>query len=157
MSTAAENATEHSIAKMVSGALSRVVADVSREHILETLDRFDRTYQDYGYDLAPRLALFSHDVVLEDPVGAVAATNIAELEAFYRGVESIGVRMDRRPVERIVIANEALVRYDSRIRMPGIAPDTLPCTVHYTFNPAGLISKVRVFFNPDSVGKPISF
>ena len=87
----------------------------------------------------------------------VAATNIAELEAFYRGVESIGVRMDRRPVERIVIANEALVRYDSRIRMPGVEPDTLPCTVHYMFDAAGLICRVRVFFNPDSVGKPISF
>ncbi|MBZ4521848.1 hypothetical protein [Mycobacterium avium] len=157
MSTGAEVVSEYSVAKLVRTALSRVVADVSREHILETLDRFDATYQDYGYDLEPRLALFSSDVVLEDPVGAILATNLSELEAFYRGVEGNGVRLDRRPVERIVIANEALVRYDSRIRISGIEPDTLPCTVHYTFNPAGKICKVRVFFNPDSVGKPISF
>lgn len=157
MSTAAETGTELSIATVVTGALSRVVADVSREHILDSLDRFDRTYENYGYDLESRVALSSDDVVLEDPVGAVAAANIAELEAFYRGVESLGVRVDRRPVDRIVIGNEALVRYDSRIQMPGVEPDTLPCTVHYTFNPAGLICKVRVFFNPDSVGQPISF
>ncbi len=157
MSAAAETVPAHSVAKLVREALSRVVADVSREHIEEALDFFDRTYEDYGYDLESRLALFSHGVVLEDPVGAVLATNIAELEAFYRGVESAGVRLDRRTVERIVIANEALVRYESRIRIPGVEPDTLHCTVHYTFNPSGEICRVRVFFNPDSVGKPISF
>ena len=90
--------------------------------IEDAIDGFDLTYRDDGFDLEARLALFSDDVMLEDPVGSVMATSRAELEAFFQRVEEIGARQDRRQLDRIVIANEALVRYEARIRVSGWCP-----------------------------------
>lgn len=154
MSTAS---AEPSLANAFLAEFARIETPLSRAHIEDVLDRFDATYNDYAYDIDERMKLFADDVKVEDPVGIVRATNIAEIEAFFRGVESMGIRMDRRVAERIITANEAFVLYEARLTCPGMASDTMLCPVNFIFNEAGKICGVRVFLDEHSFGKPISF
>jgi steroid delta-isomerase len=143
-----------SIGSFIREVYARVPVTVARQRIDATLDAFQRTYDQP--DLFGRFALFSDDIVFEDPVGLVRASGRAELEAFFRSTFDNGVGIVRRPLERIVVGDQALERFDMRLEKAGLAPETLPHIALYEFNAAGLIRRLRVYFDLDSIGKVVS-
>jgi hypothetical protein len=139
------------IGSFVREVYSRVPATVPGERIASVLDGFQQSYD--VPDLDKRLAFFAADILLEDPAGLPRARGRAELEAFFRSTFDNGVRILRKPVERIVVGNEAIERLDMRLEKTGLAPETLPHIAHYVFDDAGLIRQLRVFFDLASIGK----
>lgn len=138
------------IGSFVRTVFDSVPVPVSRERILDTLARFQATYA--MPNLERRLALFADDIALDDPAGLPRARGRVELEAFFRSTFDNGVRIVRRPVQTIVVGAEAIERYDMTLEKDGLDPQTLPHTVHYVFDEAGLIRSMRVFFDLESVG-----
>jgi hypothetical protein len=146
--------TGFSIGGFIREVYARVPVTVPRQRIEATLDAFQRTYDQP--DLLRRFALFADDIVLEDPAGLVRATGRAELEAFFRSTFDNGVVIIRRPVERIIVGDQALERFNMRLEKTGLVPETLPHVALYEFNRAGLICRLRVYFDLDSIGKLVS-
>jgi hypothetical protein len=85
--------TGFSIGSFIREVYARVPVTVPRQRVEATLDAFQRTYDQP--DLRDRLALFSADIVLEDPAGLVRATGTAELEAFFRSTFDNGAGKSR--------------------------------------------------------------
>jgi steroid delta-isomerase len=129
----------------------RVPTPVSRARIDAVLDGFQSTYD--TPDLHKRFTFFDEDIVLEDPVGLVRAAGRVELEAFFRSTFDNGVIILRKPLDRIVVGNQALERYDMRLEKAGLQPASLPHTALYAFSDAGLIRSLKVFFDLNSIGK----
>lgn len=138
------------IGSFVREVFGQVPVRVSRTQILATLDRLQKTYD--APDIVARLALFSDDVVLEDPAGLLRATGREELETFFRSTFDNGVRILRTPLAVIVVGSEAIERYDMRLEKDGLEPQPLPHVVHYVFDDHARIRSVRVFFDLESIG-----
>jgi hypothetical protein len=148
---ALKEGSDFTIARFVREVYARVPVTLPRERIDATLDGFQRTYD--TPDLLKRITFFADDIVLEDPAGLIRARGAVELEAFFRSTFDNGVRIIRKPLERIVVGNEAIERFDMRLEKDGLAPETLPHIAQYVFNGAGRIRNLRVFFDLDSIGK----
>jgi hypothetical protein len=142
-----------SIASFLREVYGRVPVTVPRQRIESTLDAFQRTYDQP--DLLQRFALFSDDIVLEDPAGLVRARGRAELEAFFRSTFDNGVVIIRKLAERIIVGDQALERFNMRLEKAGLTPEKLPHIALYEFNHSGLIRRLRVYFDLDSIGKTV--
>lgn len=138
------------IGSFIRTVLERVPSTVSREKIEATLETLQRTYD--TPNLEDRFVLFADDVVIEDPAGLQRGRGRAGMEEFFRSTFDNGVRIFRKPVQRIIVGNEALEHCTMRLEKDGLAPDTLPHHVHYVFNENGLIRSMRVFFDLNSIG-----
>jgi steroid delta-isomerase len=143
-----------SIGSFIREVYARVPVTVPRQRVEATLDAFQGTYDQP--DLLGRFALFADDIVLEDPAGLVRATGRAELEAFFRSTFDNGVAIIRHLVERIIVGDQAIERFNMRLEKTGLVPETLPHIALYEFNRAGLIRRLRVYFDLDSIGKLVS-
>jgi hypothetical protein len=126
-----------------------VPATVTREQILDTLAAFQDTY-DYP-DIDKRLALLADDCEIEDPAGLPRGGGKAGMEEFFRSTFDNGVRILRDPKERIVVGNEAIEHSAMVLEKDGLEPHPLAHVVHYTFDDAARIKKMRVFFDMKSV------
>jgi ketosteroid isomerase-like protein len=146
--------TSFSIDSFIREVYARVPTTLSRQRIEATLDAFQATYD--RPDLQGRLKLFSGDVVLEDPAGLVRATGKSELEAFFRSTFDNGVKIIRRRVERIIVGDQALERFNMQLEKAGLAPERLPHVALYELNGDGLIRRLRAYFDLDSIGRSVS-
>jgi hypothetical protein len=148
-----DDSSGFTIGSFIREVYSRVPVTAARECIDAVLDAFQRTYD--VPNLQDRFACFADDIVLEDPAGLVRARGRAELEAFFRSTFDNGVGIIREPVERIVVGNEAIERYNMRLEKTGLASETLPHIALFAFNDAGRIRGLRVFFDLDCIGKTV--
>jgi hypothetical protein len=127
----------------------RVPATISREQILATLEALQRSYD--VPSLEDRFLLFADDIVIEDPAGLLRGEGREGMEAFFRSTFDNGVGIDRRPIERIVVGNEAIERSDMTLLVEGLEPHPLAHVVHYTFDDEARIRRMRVFFDMESI------
>ena len=146
---ALDEASEFTIGGFIRAVHEQVPATVTREQILDTLAAFQDTY-DYP-DIDKRLALLADDCEIEDPAGLPRGGGKAGMEEFFRSTFDNGVRILRDPKERIVVGNEAIEHSAMVLEKDGLEPHPLAHVVHYTFDDAARIKKMRVFFDMKSV------
>ncbi|MDB5686357.1 MAG: hypothetical protein JWR77_946, partial [Rhizorhabdus sp.] len=102
-------------------------------------------------NLERRLVLFADDIEIEDPAGLARGSGRAGMEEFFRSTFDNGVIINRKPIERIVVGNEAIERSAMTLEKEGLEPHPLAHVVHYTFDDQGLIRRMRVFFDMESI------
>lgn len=135
-----------SFIKTVHGS---VPATITREQALATLLALQETYD--NPDIGKRLALLAEDCEIEDPAGLPRGGGKAGMEAFFRSTFDNGVRILRKPVERIFVGNEAIEHSAMILEKDGLDPHPLAHVVHYVFDDDARIKKMRVFFDMKSI------
>lgn len=115
-----------------------------------TQDYADAMIREYfraegAHDKAAWFALFSPDILFEDPVGVRTYTGLEELERFWEGVSRLEMRAaTTAPV--IVCGNEAIAVIRCEIG-PVDAPVVVePIVSNYVFDEAGKITRMRAFY-----------
>lgn len=124
---------------------------ITREQVLATLEALQDTYD--RPDIDRRLALLAEDCEIEDPAGLPRGGGKAGMEAFFRSTYDNGVRILRRPVERIVVGNEAIEHSAMTLEKDGLEPHPLAHVVHYVFDDEARIKRMRVFFDMESISR----
>lgn len=137
------------IGGFVRAVFDSVPATITRAQAIATLDALQRTYD--VPDIDARLALLAEDCTIEDPAGLPRGGGRAGMEAFFRSTFDNGVRILRRPVERIVVGNEAIEHSAMTLEKDGLEPHALAHVVHYVFDDAARIARMRVFFDMASI------
>jgi hypothetical protein len=141
--------SDFTIGGFINTVFDRVPATVTREQVLATLEALQKTYD--NPNLEDRFILFSDDIEIEDPAGLPRGGGRAGMEAFFRSTFDNGVRLNRRPIERIVVGNEAIERSAMTLEKDGLEPHPLAHVVHYTFDDRARITRMRVFFDKESI------
>lgn len=146
---ALDGAKDFTIGSFIQTVYDSVPKTLSREQVLGTLEALQRTYD--NPNLENRFALFADDIVIEDPAGLLRGAGRAGMEAFFRSTFDNGVRINRRPMERIVVGNEAIERSAMTLEKDGLEPHPLAHVVHYVLDDRAKIRSMRVFFDMDSI------
>ena len=141
--------SDFTIGAFISAVYAQVPATITREQALNTLLALQATYD--TPDIDARLALLADDCEIEDPAGLPRGGGKAGMEAFFRSTFDNGVRINRTPRERIFVGNEAIEHSAMTLEKDGLEPHPLAHVVHYTFDDAARIKKMRVFFDLKSV------
>jgi ketosteroid isomerase-like protein len=129
--------------------LARLCASVAAASPPELLrGRVAAYYASYATgDLAAREALFAEDCRFEDPAGNIVAGDRESLHAFFDGGIpahwSTTFRLDRTAV----VGDEALATATLTLRVGERPPVQVIVNAHFAFDAAGLISRVRTFFD----------
>jgi hypothetical protein len=138
-----------SLAGFIQSVHDKVPKTITREQALATLEALQATYD--HPNIERRLALLAEDCEIEDPAGLPRGGGRAGMEAFFRSTFDNGVRINRRPMERIVVGNEAIECTAMTLEMDGQAPHPLAHICHYVFDDSARIRKMRVFFDMKSI------
>jgi steroid Delta-isomerase len=118
---------------------------LERETITKAIHEYCRA--ENQKDKAAWLALFSHDIRHEDPVGAPANEGLSKLSAFWDSFQPYNVEVWlTAPI--IVCGNEAIAQVRGRLGPPESRKETGTVIDHFTFHNAGKITSVRAFFEP---------
>lgn len=137
------------IGSFIETVFNSVPSTLTREQALATLLAVQDTYD--NPDIMKRLALLADDCEIEDPAGLPRGGGKAGMEAFYRSTHDNGVRILRRPVERVIVGNEAIEHCAMMLEKDGLEPYPLAHFVHYVLDDQAKIKKMRVFFDMKSV------
>lgn len=144
-----EDGAQASIAAFLATVFDQVPATITRAQVLETLCAFQDTYD--RPDIDRRVALLADDCEIEDPAGLPRGGGKVGMEAFFRSTFDNGVRIHRRPIERIVVGNEAIERNAMMLEKDGLEPHPVAHVVHYRFDDRARIRSMRVFFDRESI------
>jgi ketosteroid isomerase-like protein len=129
--------------------LSEVVAVNDPAHIRRALRTYVESWE--TDDVSARLALFSDDVVVEDPATAVRARGKTQLREYLSaGIPSnwtLAFSFDRVAV----VADEAILTYRILMEADTAAPAELLVNAHASFDSDGLIRSFRTFFDVDAI------
>lgn len=148
-SIALDDQSGFTIGSFIRTVYDSVPATITREQALATLLALQETYD--NPDIDRRLALLADDCEIEDPAGLPRGGGKAGMEAFFRSTFDNGVRILRTPVERIIVGNEAIEHSAMVLEKDGLEPHPLAHVVHYLFDDAAKIRKMRVFFDMKSI------
>ena len=150
-SLALDDQSGFTIGGFIKAVYDSVPATITREQALATLLALQETYD--NPDIGKRLALLAEDCEIEDPAGLPRGGGKAGMEAFYRSTFDNGVRILRKPVERIIVGNEAIEHCAMSLEKDGLDPHPLAHVVHYVLDDQAKIKKMRVFFDMKSISR----
>ena len=141
--------SDFTIGSFIEAVYNSVPATITREQALATLLALQATYD--NPNIEDRLALLTEDCEIEDPAGLPRGGGKAGMEAFFRSTFDNGVRIIRRPMERIFVGNEAIEHSAMTLEKNGLEPHALAHIAHYVFDDQAKIRKMRVFFDMKSI------
>lgn len=117
----------------------------TREDILDAISTHVRA--ENALDKPTYMALFAEDIVIEDPVGVNTTTGItAVAKDFWASVESAQPKL-KQFRDPIVCGNEAIAFIEAEINHEGGRVTISPIIVHFTYNEAGKVCRLRSFMN----------
>lgn len=135
---------------MIRQQIGAVPRTVPRQKVDDVIRRYFESYE--RNDVEARVALFTDDLVFEDPVGMRLASTKDELRRFFRSLQDRGVSLSFS-AERVVVVGDACL-IESRVVVRGNDGDGVPLTVFVTlyFAPDGHIQQLRSFFDENCIG-----
>jgi len=146
---ALDGSSDFTIGGFIKAVHDSVPKTLTREQVLATLIALQDTYD--HPNIENRMALIAEDCEIEDPAGLPRGGGKPGMEAFFRSTFDNGVRILRRPVDRIVVGNEAIEHNAMTLEKDGLEPHALAHVVHYVLDDAARIKKMRVFFDMKSI------
>ncbi|MGN6474191.1 MAG: nuclear transport factor 2 family protein [Mycobacteriales bacterium] len=133
--------------------LAAVPTTVERKHIEDVVDRYMSTYA--TKDIETRLSLFAETLSFEDPIGHHLASTSDELRTFFEATLATGVSLRFFPGRRVVVGDEALQVAKLLIEHEDGDIRLLELYMTVGFNPAGLITQVRVYYDANCEQLPL--
>jgi steroid Delta-isomerase len=129
--------------------IARMPVSLLRTHIEQVAHRYVESWA--SGDIAGRLALFADNAVVEDPASVLRASNGEELRAFFSSGIPPTWDLSFSFVRIVVVGNEAILTYETTLRIEDATPSKLLINTHMVFNEAGLIASFRTFFDEEAI------
>lgn len=111
--------------------------------IVEAIQTYCRAESEQ--DRSAWFALFSEDIVHEDPVGVAERRGLHELESLWAMAQAGRVNLQLL-ADVIVCGNEAIAIMAAETGPEGNRRKTAPIVDHFVFDDAGKITSVRAFY-----------
>jgi ketosteroid isomerase-like protein len=124
----------------------------TRESIEAALRAYVTSWETGAVD--ERLDLFADDIVMEDPATVIRASNKAELDVFLRAGIPPEWSLSFAFIRCAVVGDEAILTYESTLATGDNPPAKLLVNSYLSFNDAGKINRMRVFWDAEAITEP---
>lgn len=137
------------IKTMMKQLLDAIQSDVTPEQVSGAVNAYLESWR--NGDSEARVALFSDNARVEDPVGVPAIEGKPALLAFWQRAAAYPTKFTPTLESIVVCGNEALVKFSMHIEVVGVTKGTLQIIENFKLDKAGKIVELRAFWDEKSV------